>query len=58
MPKVIEILLDFCLVAVIMTLLISICSFIMKDGGIVQTGFTDAVQSVFTNIESKLSGTP
>lgn len=54
MPKVVEILLDVTLIAVIMTLLIAICSVIMKTGGIVDKGFTDIVNTIFSNIKSQL----
>ena len=55
MPKVVEILLDITLVAVIMSLLIVICSVIMAKGGIVDTGFTTIINKIFTNIQNQLN---
>lgn len=55
MPKVVEILLDVTLIAVIMTLLIAICSVIMQTGGIVDNGFTSIVNTIFEKINTQLS---
>lgn len=55
MPKVVEILLDITLVAVIMSLLIVICSRIMATGGVVDTGFQNIVNKIFENITTQLT---
>lgn len=54
MPKVVEILLDITLVAVIMSLLIVICSAIMQRGGVVDTGFQEIITKIFDNIKAQL----
>lgn len=55
MPKVVEILLDITLVAVIMSLLIVICSAVMAQGGVVDQGFNTIIDKIFLNIQNQLN---